>query len=145
MTQDGRQDGETCAGSYKGMVQVSDALLVSSYLINRSRRTHPMDNVENSTHGRGEVKGTNIQVLLAGIRRLTMISGLVLRVDGWSEQQPIALRFYKDRTESINIGRKSAQNAGKYVATDDRALFQCPVVSRQHATLTFTEQGDVRI
>ena len=74
---------------------------------------------------------------------LTLVLGLTLRVDAWGDQEPITLRYFKDRTQVIHIGRKSAQNPGKYIATDERALFQCPVVSRQHAKLTFTEGGNV--
>ncbi|KAK7696499.1 hypothetical protein QCA50_001157 [Cerrena zonata] len=129
------------------MAQDPDGDLVSSYLINRSPRPPPMDNVENATHAPGEVRGTPIQAFVGGdngANNTIFVLGLVLRVDGWGEQQPITLRFYKDRTETIHIGRKSAQNPGKYVSTEDRALFQCAVVSRQHAKLTFTE-GNVCI
>ncbi|CAL1701851.1 unnamed protein product [Somion occarium] len=73
------------------------------------------------------------------------LTGLVLHLDGWGELQPLTLRFYKDRTKVVHIGRKSAQNSGEYVATDDRALFRCAVVSRQHAKLIFTEHGNVSV
>ncbi|KAH9946751.1 hypothetical protein B0H21DRAFT_742247 [Amylocystis lapponica] len=76
------------------------------------------------------------------------ISGITLQVEATEDQQSESLTFYKSRTRSVSVGRKSTQ-AGPRTSDGahegDRALFKCPVVSRKHAKITFTEYGNAYI
>lgn len=72
---------------------------------------------------------------------LSRVEGIVLHVEENDEQPSETLTFHKSRSRTIAVGRKSSQG----VAESDpaRALFRCPVVSRKHAKITFTEYGNV--
>ncbi|KAI0357230.1 hypothetical protein OH77DRAFT_1588602 [Trametes cingulata] len=71
------------------------------------------------------------------------ISGIVLHVKEYAGHPPEALSFRKSASRTISVGRKSSQGG---IADDpERALFRCPVVSRKHAKITFTEYGNVYI
>lgn len=50
------------------------------------------------------------------------------------------LYFEKSKTHVIRIGRKSVDDRSR----DDRASYECPVVSKDHAKITLTEGGGVR-
>ncbi|KAL1942162.1 hypothetical protein VTO73DRAFT_6226 [Trametes versicolor] len=71
------------------------------------------------------------------------ISGIVLHVKEYEGQPPETMSFSKSASRTISVGRKPSQG---YIADDpERALFRCPVVSRKHAKITFTEYGNVYI
>ncbi|EJF59445.1 hypothetical protein DICSQDRAFT_148514 [Dichomitus squalens LYAD-421 SS1] len=72
------------------------------------------------------------------------ISGLVLHVDEFGEQAPESLTYHKSDSRTVVVGRKSSQGMSDQ-PDPERALFRCPVVSRKHAKITFTEHGNVYI
>ncbi|KAI0667506.1 hypothetical protein C8Q78DRAFT_982357 [Trametes maxima] len=77
---------------------------------------------------------------------LIRVQGIVLYVEDTGEQPPKALSFTKSASCTVSVGRKPSQTSGGDVASDpERALFRCPVVSRKHAKITFTEYGNVYI
>ncbi|KAI8969534.1 hypothetical protein BD414DRAFT_503173 [Trametes punicea] len=70
------------------------------------------------------------------------ISGIVLHVDAYGEYPAEVLSFRKASSRTISVGRRSS--SGRVLPDDaGRALFRCPVVSRKHAKITFTEYGNV--
>ncbi|KAI0820884.1 hypothetical protein BC628DRAFT_1412850 [Trametes gibbosa] len=74
---------------------------------------------------------------------LTTLEGIVLHVKEYEGHPPESLSFTKSASRTISVGRKPSQG---YLADDpERALFRCPVVSRKHAKITFTEYGNVYI
>lgn len=71
-------------------------------------------------------------------------TGITLLVDAHGDEQGESLTFYKSLTRSVYIGRKSGQACPKARTQDvDSALFRCPVISRKHAKITFTDFGNV--
>lgn len=71
-------------------------------------------------------------------------AGVTLMVDAHGDEPSERLTFYKTQTRTIYIGRKSGQTGAKADAQDgDSALFRCPVISRKHAKITFTDFGNV--
>ncbi|KAI0641642.1 hypothetical protein C8Q79DRAFT_988440 [Trametes meyenii] len=77
---------------------------------------------------------------------LIRVQGIVLHVEDTGEQPPKALFFTKSASCTVSVGRKPSQTSGGDVASEpERALFRCPVVSRKHAKITFTEYGNVYI
>lgn len=101
---------------------------------------------------RAEISGMSSEPSVAP-PTLSAPEGLVLHVDEYGEQAPETLMFRKDRSRTITVGRKSSVGSGSSQGAptdtpDDpqpqRALFRCPVVSRKHAKITFTEYGNVR-
>lgn len=72
-----------------------------------------------------------------GLEVLTRLEGIVLHVKEYEGQPPETMSFSKSASRTISVGRKPSQG---YIADDpERALFRCPVVSRKHAKITFTE------
>ena len=81
---------------------------------------------------------------------------ILLHVEEYGDEAPHSISFYKDRSRTVVVGRRSSAGAMASHAdpTDpaephdashpQRALFRCPVVSRKHAKITFTEYGNVR-
>jgi len=68
----------------------------------------------------------------------------VLHVDECGEQPSEVLSYHKLQSQTIVVGRKPTQ------VKDDlqdatRVLFKCPVVSRKHAKISFTEFGNAYI
>ncbi|KAJ8496385.1 hypothetical protein ONZ51_g1154 [Trametes cubensis] len=74
---------------------------------------------------------------------LISVEGIVLHVDEYGDQPAETLTFTKSTSRTISVGRKSSQ--GNVPDDPGRALFRCPVVSRKHAKITFTEYGNVYI
>ena len=72
---------------------------------------------------------------------LSRVEGIVLHVEENDEQPAETLTFHKSRSRTIAVGRKSSQGVTEF--DPERALFRCPVVSRKHAKITFTEYGNV--
>ncbi|KAH8105345.1 hypothetical protein BXZ70DRAFT_920554 [Cristinia sonorae] len=72
------------------------------------------------------------------------IAGITLTVDECGSQPARVLKFWKANGRVIEIGRRSAQ--AKSDEDDGKhALFRCPVISRKHAKITFSEYGNVYI
>ncbi|KAI0327862.1 hypothetical protein GY45DRAFT_1256162 [Cubamyces sp. BRFM 1775] len=74
---------------------------------------------------------------------LISVEGIVLHVDEYGGHPAQTLTFAKSTSRTISVGRKSSQ--GNVPDDSGRALFRCPVVSRKHAKITFTEYGNVYI
>jgi hypothetical protein len=55
------------------------------------------------------------------------------------------ISFYRSTTKVVDIGRKSTHPKGRFSADGPAALFRCPVISRRHAKITFTDSGSVQI
>ncbi|OCH89509.1 hypothetical protein OBBRIDRAFT_794195 [Obba rivulosa] len=67
-------------------------------------------------------------------------------VDAHGDEPAESLTFYKSQTRAVHIGRKSGQPCAKARTQDvDSALFRCPVISRKHAKITFTDFGNAYI
>ncbi|OSD02279.1 hypothetical protein PYCCODRAFT_1435613 [Trametes coccinea BRFM310] len=70
------------------------------------------------------------------------IQGIVLHVEAYGDEPAESLCYSKAASRTISVGRKSS--SGRVLPEDaGRALFRCPVVSRKHAKITFTEHGQV--
>ncbi|KAI0631802.1 hypothetical protein C8Q77DRAFT_1128959 [Trametes polyzona] len=74
---------------------------------------------------------------------LTSVEGIVLHVNEYEGHPPEALSYSKSDSRTISVGRRPSQ--GYAPDEPERALFRCPVVSRKHAKITFTEYGNVYI
>ncbi|KAI0764225.1 hypothetical protein BD413DRAFT_578545 [Trametes elegans] len=98
--------------------------------------------------GHGNLAITGMQILsdcvaLRGRATLIRLEGIVLHVKQCDGQAPEALSYKKASSRTIAVGRKSSQ--GDVPDDPERAQFRCPVVSRKHAKITFTEFGNVYI
>ncbi|KZT03062.1 uncharacterized protein LAESUDRAFT_729570 [Laetiporus sulphureus 93-53] len=71
------------------------------------------------------------------------VSGITLHVQSGGDNSPEALTFHKSITRVVTIGRRSRESLP--VIERDRARFRCPVISRSHAKITFTEYGNAYI
>ncbi|KAM5541515.1 hypothetical protein V8D89_004705 [Ganoderma adspersum] len=78
------------------------------------------------------------------LRGVVSVEGLVLHVEEYGEQPSETLTYRKSHSRTVAIGRKSSQGNPEQ-PDPERALFRCPVVSRKHAKITFTEYGNVYI
>ncbi|THH31674.1 hypothetical protein EUX98_g2515 [Antrodiella citrinella] len=72
------------------------------------------------------------------------IAGITLTVDASGQQPAQSLKFWKSSARVIEIGRRSAQAKGDE-CDGKQALFRCPVISRKHAKITFSEYGNVYV
>lgn len=71
-------------------------------------------------------------------------TGININVDESGEQPSQNLKFWKSKARVIEIGRRSGQAKGNE-DNGKHALFRCPVISRRHAKITFSEYGNVRL
>ena len=71
-------------------------------------------------------------------------AGISLSVDQYGDEPSHILTFYKNKTDVVLIGRRSSASSKPSSEEHDRALFRCPVISRRHAKITFTQYGNVR-
>lgn len=71
------------------------------------------------------------------------VSGILLHIPKTAEQPGQSLRYYKIRTQVVNIGRASGSNVGKERQSIDTATFRCPVISRRHAKILLSDTGHV--
>jgi len=72
-------------------------------------------------------------------------TGIVLYVERSDESEPHTLRFERDESSSILVGRRPGTE-GESRALDQenaRAMFRCAVVSRRHAKIVFMNSGNV--
>ena len=72
------------------------------------------------------------------------LSFLAEIVEKYGDEPAQVLTFYKHDTDMILIGRKSSVSTKPQADETDRALFRCPVISRRHAKIIFTQYGNVR-
>ncbi|KAI0697988.1 hypothetical protein BC835DRAFT_1336357 [Cytidiella melzeri] len=82
---------------------------------------------------------------LIQVRPSKVATGISLHVEGNGDEPSQVLNFMKDKSKVVTIGRKSTQAKHSKESTDDTALFRCPVISRRHAQIIFSECGDVCI
>ncbi|KIP02373.1 hypothetical protein PHLGIDRAFT_298318 [Phlebiopsis gigantea 11061_1 CR5-6] len=73
------------------------------------------------------------------------IAGISLIVDKHGDEPAHVLTFYKNKADVILIGRRSSTSARPPTDEHDRALFRCPVISRRHAKITFTQYGNAQV
>ncbi|KAH9840597.1 uncharacterized protein C8Q71DRAFT_854476 [Rhodofomes roseus] len=74
------------------------------------------------------------------------IFGVTLHVEAAGERPAETLTFLKVATRAVIIGRQSKQGRLEPESAVPRnALFLCPVVSRKHAKITFTEYGNAYV
>ncbi|TFK51380.1 hypothetical protein OE88DRAFT_1540511 [Heliocybe sulcata] len=69
------------------------------------------------------------------------VTGLKLLVDRNGDQPSRILTFSKSQTSVVTIGRKAAAANGNDCWPADEAMFRCPVVSRKHAKIAFSDAG----
>ena len=67
-----------------------------------------------------------------------------MHIENYGDESSKELTFYKRNTPFVIIGRQSSVAGLQDGVDDSRALFRCPVISRRHAKITFTEFGNVR-
>ena len=80
----------------------------------------------------------------AGETITAVATGILLHIVKTAEQPGQSLRYYKNRTQVVNIGRASGSNVGKERQSIDTATFRCPVISRRHAKILLPDTGHVR-
>jgi len=74
------------------------------------------------------------------------VVAIVLHIEesGRREGEASTLTFLRSDTQSVTIGRRPGDALCEVSVDLDKALFRCPVVSRRHAKIAFTESGRVR-
>ena len=90
---------------------------------------------------RSTITGTPHRPPRTSAPMLSPVQGIVLHVEANDEHPAETLTFDKSRSRTIAVGRKSSLGGAE--SGPERALFRCPVVSRKHAKITFTEYGNV--
>ncbi|KAF7983605.1 hypothetical protein HWV62_20514 [Athelia sp. TMB] len=75
----------------------------------------------------------------------TPVTGVVLHVEGHGMQPPSEMRFLRNLTRSVTIGRKSTSDHRSAPGEPSIAGFACQVVSGKHAKLAFSDTGLVYI
>lgn len=83
------------------------------------------------------------------LRRLFHL-GIVLHVEQCGDEKSYELYFPRNKAPDggIQIGRKPPSSDPERRQKDaeaGKAMFKCPVVSRKHAKITFSETGQVRL
>lgn len=99
----------------------------------------------------GTVTGTRIPphapsaMRLSLTRRASPTAGVTLSVLPNSGEEPAGrmLVLLKDQSNVLTIGRKSAAPGPDAQDAADGATFRCPVISRKHARIAFSESGNV--
>ncbi|KAF7309617.1 NACHT and WD repeat domain-containing 2 [Mycena indigotica] len=72
------------------------------------------------------------------------VTGVVFQVEGEGEQEAQSIVFHKNDSAVVQIGRRpGGQRGGENKQEPGRAFFNCPVVSRIHAKLVFSDSGQV--
>ncbi|KAG6812813.1 hypothetical protein H0H92_000271 [Tricholoma furcatifolium] len=69
-------------------------------------------------------------------------TGIILRVDKSTDDPACSLTFRRTTSSVVNIGRRPSTEE-RIQSTSDSAMFRCPVVSRKHAKITFSDNGPV--
>ncbi|KDQ58154.1 hypothetical protein JAAARDRAFT_34967 [Jaapia argillacea MUCL 33604] len=72
-------------------------------------------------------------------------SGLRLHVEKCGQEPAHVLTFSKSLTSVVNVGRKPTSFGGRNGIELDNAMFRCPVISRRHAKIAFSDSGHVYI
>jgi hypothetical protein len=76
-----------------------------------------------------------------------MVTGIVLHVQPSDVETRCEMVYYKSRTAVVNIGRQSSggdtdKKPGD-TESNNSAMFKCPVISRRHAKIAFSDSGHV--
>jgi hypothetical protein len=80
------------------------------------------------------------------INRFLTLSGVALHIES-GDQPPYGMLFRRSHFKVVDIGRRpGGTNIEKRHEPTDcgRAMFRCPVISRKHAKITFSDSGHVR-
>ncbi|KII90393.1 hypothetical protein PLICRDRAFT_38915 [Plicaturopsis crispa FD-325 SS-3] len=76
------------------------------------------------------------------------VTGIVLHIKDNAYEHASKLEFLKSKTTSILVGRRSSSEDEPRKddnSTNAKALFRCPVISRRHSRIAFSEGGHVFI
>ena len=92
-----------------------------------------------------DIAGKRILSLMFYAPNILAFTGISLSVDKYGDESAHVLTFYKNKTDAVIIGRRSSASSKPSSDEHDRALFRCPVISRRHAKITFTQYGNVRL
>ncbi|KAM6499494.1 hypothetical protein JOM56_005002 [Amanita muscaria] len=69
------------------------------------------------------------------------VTGITVHVEKSGSAPAYDLSFHKADSRVVQIGRRPGTDIDKY--DPGKAMFRCPVVSRKHAKITFTDAGSV--
>lgn len=73
--------------------------------------------------------------------------GITLHVEKSGNEEPYRMMFRRANTSVVHIGRRppAADDADRRTKDNEsgRAMFRCPVVSRKHAKIAFSDSGYV--
>lgn len=69
--------------------------------------------------------------------------GIVLHVFEYNGHPAQTLIFRRSQTVVVDVGRSSSTEKTNKGKSPSEALFKCPVVSRHHAKLVFSDSGTV--
>ncbi|EJD40826.1 hypothetical protein AURDEDRAFT_115698 [Auricularia subglabra TFB-10046 SS5] len=87
---------------------------------------------------------TDNEIQFMGMRTAPVVpkpSAITLTVESGDAAEPRT--FSKETTRTVNIGRVTAEHAQRFSTHPGQLVFVCPVMSRQHARITFAENGQV--
>lgn len=74
-----------------------------------------------------------------------MSLGLTIHIEKSGPAAAYTMMFHKTDSSVIQIGRRPGTDNDTHEYDPGKAMFRCPVVSRKHAKITFTDAGSVRI
>ena len=74
-----------------------------------------------------------------------MFLGLTIHVEKNGPAAAYTLAFHKANSTVIQVGRRPGAENDHTECDPGKAMIRCPVVSRKHAKITFTDAGSVRI
>ena len=74
-----------------------------------------------------------------------MSLGLTIHVEKNGAAAAYTLAFHKAISSVIQVGRRPGAENDHNECDPSKAMFRCPVVSRKHAKITFTDAGSVCI
>lgn len=76
---------------------------------------------------------------------LTSWIGVVLELEKSATEVGHGMIFHKSDSPVVHIGRRPGSDSEKRRNEPGKAFFSCPVVSRHHAKLAFSDSGHVRL
>ncbi|EPQ53127.1 hypothetical protein GLOTRDRAFT_140052 [Gloeophyllum trabeum ATCC 11539] len=73
------------------------------------------------------------------------VTGVKLYIEKNGDQPSRVMTFSKSQTITVKVGRKSAATFEEDCWPADEAMFRCPVVSRKHAKIVFSDAGNAYV
>ncbi|KAJ7746900.1 hypothetical protein DFH07DRAFT_831708 [Mycena maculata] len=71
------------------------------------------------------------------------VTGVALHIEKSATEEGHGLIFRKSEEPVVHIGRRPGSHSDKSASEAGKAFFTCPVVSRHHAKITFSDSGHV--